>query len=175
MKTYLIPLVAAVALVAGCNRSIESASQEFNTLPRDVQKTIRAEAPTAEIANISERTDNGTQVFEITFREPDMHPAITVAADGRLVSGGGTSKKDGVVDKVERALTPTGAVGTKFSALPQEVQKAIQAQAPAGEIADISRRETDGRVYYEVEFKDQGKNPTMRIGEDGTLIQDLQK
>ena len=43
------------------------------------------------------------------------------------------------------------------------------------EIADISRREDNGRVVYEVEFTDKGKNPTMKVAEDGTLVQDLQK
>ena len=76
---------------------------------------------------------------------------------------------------IERALTPTGAVGTKLSSLPLAAQKAIQSKAPNAEIANISRREKDGRVIYQVEFADQGKNPTIQVAEDGTLVQDLQK
>src|SRR5690242_9486322 len=154
MKTYLIPLIAAASLLVGCNRSIESASQKFNSLPPEVQKAIRSQAPESEIANISEKTDNGMQVYEVEFREPGTNPKIVVAADGRILSGNGTSKTEGVVGKVEKALTPTGAVGTKFSALPESVQKTIQSHAPPTEIVDISRHEDNGRVYYEVEFKD---------------------
>lgn len=175
MKTYLIPLIVAAGLLAGCNRSIESASQKFNSLPPDVQKAIRSQAPNAEIASISEKTDNGMQVYEVEFREPGTNPKMVVSADGRILTGPGTSKTEGVVGKVEKALTPTGAVGTQFSALPENVQKTIQARAPQSEIVNISRHEDNGRVYYEVEFKDQGKNPTIRVADDGTLIQDLQK
>ena len=76
---------------------------------------------------------------------------------------------------IERALTPTGATGTKFSALPEAAQKTIKAKAPDAQISDISRHEDNGRVYYAVEFSDKGKNPTIKVADDGTLIQDLQK
>ena len=76
---------------------------------------------------------------------------------------------------IERALTPTGATGTKLSALPEKVQRTIQSTAPGAPIADISRHEKDGRVIYEVAFKDKGKNPTIQVADDGSLVQDLQK
>jgi uncharacterized membrane protein YkoI len=172
MKTYLIPLVAAASLLAGCNRSIETASQDFNSLPPAVQKAIRAEAPNGEIAHISQKTENGLSAYEIEFREPGSNPKLVVSADGHVLSSDRTSKPAGTIEKV---LTPTGAVGTKFSALPEAAQKAIQAHAPNAEIADISRHERNGRVIYEVEFKDQGQNPSLQVAEDGTLVQELQK
>jgi uncharacterized membrane protein YkoI len=175
MKTYLIPLVAAAGLLVGCNRSIEGASQQYNALPPQVQKAIRSQAPDAEIASISEKTENGMQVYEVEFREPGTNPKLLVSADGKILNSTGTSKTEGVAGKVEKALTPTGAVGTQFSALPEAVQKAIQSKAPQAEIADISRHETDGRVIYRIEFKDQGKNPTMEFAEDGSVVQTLQK
>ena len=70
---------------------------------------------------------------------------------------------------------PTGAVGTKFSALPEAVQKTIQAHAPETSIADISRETDNGRTVYEVSFQDTGKNPSIKVAEDGTLVQNLQK
>jgi uncharacterized membrane protein YkoI len=177
MKTKLATLIAAAGLLVGCNRSIESASQDFNSLPPVVQKTIRAQAPNAEIANISTKTENGMQVYEIQFRDAASNPALVIASDGRVLTSGGVQKTEGVVPGVKRALTPTGAVGTKFSSLPENVQKTIQANAPTDEITDVSRHEYNGRVYYEVEFKskDNGKNPTLRVAEDGTTVEDLQK
>src|SRR6185369_7068980 len=171
MKQYAVTLLAAAGLLVGCNRSLESASTKFNELPPAVQKTVRAQAPNGEIANVSSKTDNGMQIYEIEFREPGTNPKILVSADGKLLSTD-MAKPAGAV---ERMLTPTGAVGTKFSALPEKVQKTIQARSPNVEIADISRHESDGRVIYEVEFKDKGKNPSIRVAEDGTLVQDLQK
>jgi len=60
---------------------------------------------------------------------------------------------------VERHVDADRRGGHKFSALPEKVQKTIQATSPNIEIADISRHEDNGRVIYEIEFKDKGKNP----------------
>jgi hypothetical protein len=100
---------------------------------------------------------------------------MIVAMDGRVLSSDMPNTQNGIVSNVKKALTPTGAVGTQFSALPENVQKTIQAHAPATEISDISRHSDNGRTIYEVSFKDQGKNPSIKVAEDGTLVQDLQK
>lgn len=171
MKRYLVTLLAAAGLVAGCNRSVESASQKFNELPPAVQKTVRAQAPQGEIADVSHKTDNGMDTYEVQFREAGRNAKVVVSADGKLLSTD-FAKQPGAV---ERMLTPTGATGTKFSALPEKVQRTIQSTSPGAEIANISRQDRDGRVVYEVEFRESGKNPTIRVAEDGTLVQDLQK
>src|ERR1041385_1387424 len=171
MNKFVITLLAAAGLATGCNNSVESASKRFNELPPAVQKTVRAQAPQAEIADVSHKTDNGIEVYEIQLREGDRNPRIVVAADGKLVS----TDMARPAGAVERLLTPTGATGTKFSALPEKVQKTIQSTAPGGQIANISRQEKDGRTIYEIEFQEKGKNPSIRVAEDGTLVQDLQK
>ena len=167
-------MAASGLLVMGCNRSIESASKKFNELPPPVQKTVRAHAPNAEIANVSQKTHDGMVLYEITFEEPGRNPSVTVGADGRLINTDMTTAK-GAPGSLERVFKGTGATGTKLSALPEKVQKTIQSHAPNAEIADINRKEKDGLVFYDVEFKDKGKNPTMQVCEDGTLLQDLQK
>ncbi len=171
MNKYVITLLAAAGLVAGCNNSVESASQKFNELPPAVQKPVRAQAPQAEIADVTRKTDNGMDVYEIQFREGDRNSKVVVAADGRLVS----TDMARPAGAVQRLLTPTGATGTKLSALPEKVQKTIQSTAPGADIANISRQESDGRTIYEIEFREKGKNPSIRVAEDGTLVQDLQK
>ena len=164
--------MTAAGLLVGCNRSVESVSEKFNALPAEVQKTVRAQAPNAEIVSIDQKTQDGMQVYEIQFSENGKNPKMIVAADGRVISSELAEKPAGAIAKL---LTPTGAVGTKLSALPEKVQATIQKHAPDAEIADINRQEENGRVIYQVEFKDQGKNPTLRVAEDGTLVQALQK
>jgi uncharacterized membrane protein YkoI len=175
MKTYIIPIVLAAGLLAGCNRSIETASQDFNSLPPAVQKTIRSEAPNAEIASISRTSQNGVDAYKVEFRQEGRNSQMIVGNDGNVISSDLPQKQNGIVNDVKKALTPTGAVGTKFSALPEKVQATIQAKAPNAEIANVSRHDDNGRVIYEIEFRDSGKNPTMRVADDGTLVQDLQK
>src|SRR5262245_23662959 len=172
MKKQTITLLVAAGLLVGCNQSIEQASQKFNELPPAVQKTVRAQSPNGEIASVKQTVDNGMEVYEVKFKQPDgSTPKVVVATDGKLIN----SDLPKVAGTIQRALTPTGATGTKLSALPEVVQKTIQSKAPNAEITDISRKEDNGRVFYEIEFSDKGKNPTLKVAEDGTLVQDLQK
>src|SRR5215472_2911568 len=116
MKAYLVTMVAASGLLLwGCSPSVESASQKFNELPPAVQKTVRAQAPNAEIADVTKKTQDGMDVYEVQFNEPGANPKVVVAADGKLLSTD-MPKASG---PVQRLLTPTGATGTKLSALPE--------------------------------------------------------
>lgn len=164
--------MAAAAFVTGCNQSVKTASEDFNTLPPAVQKSIRAQAPNGDIADISQTTDNGVQAYKVDIRNangPDS--TMVIAMDGRVLSSDLPSQPNGLVQSVKKALTPTGAVGTQFSALPESVQKTIQSKAPDAEISDISRHDDNGRTIYEISFKDSQKNPNMKVADDGTLIQ----
>src|SRR6266480_536992 len=112
MKICAISLIAALGLLSGCNKSVENASQKFNELPPAVQKTVRAQSPNGEIAAVTKTTDNGMDVYEVKFKQPDgSTPKVLVAMDGKLVS----SEMAKPAGAVERMLTPTGATGTKFS------------------------------------------------------------
>src|SRR5213595_923755 len=116
MRLYAITTIAALALLAACSPSVEKASQKFNELPPAVQKTVRAQAPNAEIADVNKTTQNGMDVYEVTFNEPGKNPKVVVATDGKLI----TSDMANPPGAIERLLTPTGATGTKFSALPEK-------------------------------------------------------
>jgi uncharacterized membrane protein YkoI len=164
-------MVAASGLLLwGCSPSVESASQKFNELPPAVQKTVRAQAPNAEIADVSKKTQDGMDVYEVQFNEPGKNPKVVVAADGKLLN----TDMPNPSGPVKRLLTPTGATGTKLSALPEAAQKTIQSKAPNKQISDISRHEKDGRVFYEVEFSDGNNRSVMEVAEDGTVVKDLQ-
>jgi uncharacterized membrane protein YkoI len=173
----MVTLIAAAGLAAGCNKSVESNSQSFNSLPTAVQKSVRSQSPNGEITSVSKSSENGVDGYKIQIHNPGNNNDSTmiVAMDGRVLSSDMPNTQNGIVSNVKKALTPTGAVGTQFSALPENVQKTIQAHAPATEISDISRHSDNGRTIYEVSFKDQGKNPSIKVAEDGTLVQDLQK
>jgi len=177
IKIYMVTLIAAAGLAAGCNKSVESNSQAFNTLPPAVQKSVRSQSPNGEITSVSKTTDNGMDAWKVDIRNQgsDKDNEMIVAADGKVLSSDMPNNQNGIVQDVKKALTPTGAVGTQFSALPESVQKTIQAHAPESEISNISRHSDNGRVIYEVSFKDQGRNPSIKVAEDGTLVQDLQK
>src|SRR5436189_126848 len=89
IKVYVVTLIAAAGLAVGCNQSVESNSQAFNTLPpavqKSVQKTIQAHAPESQIADIERHSDNGRVIYEVSFQDTGKNPSIKVAEDGTLV------------------------------------------------------------------------------------------
>src|SRR5438552_14372193 len=109
MKLQIIAILAALGLLMGCKPSVERASEKFNQLPPAVQKTVRAQAPNAQIANVTQKTENGMDVYEVQFEEPGKNPKVIVSADGKLLS----TDMARPAGAVERLLTPTGATGTK--------------------------------------------------------------
>jgi uncharacterized membrane protein YkoI len=166
MKRYTVGIVAAAALLVGCNQSVQTASEKFNELPAAVQKTVRAQAPNKEIVDVSKTTENGSPAYEVQFQGQGTNPKMLVAQDGTLLSSDFT-KTPGVIQKF---LTPTGATGTPFSALPVAVQKTIQEQAPHGQITDISRQEDNGQMVYKVTVANQGTTSTFKVAQDGKLL-----
>ena len=168
MKIFITALSAATLLLVGCNQNMQTASREFNELPAAVQKTVRAHAPNAEVASVDKKEVNGQTVYEIKFAEEGKNPHILVAYDGRMLQSDSTKGAPGAL---ERVISGRGAVGTDLSALPKPVQKTVQERAPNAVIEDISRSEDNGRVIYTIEFKEKGANPTMRVADDGMMIE----
>jgi uncharacterized membrane protein YkoI len=173
MKKYLILLTTAAAFLVGCEqRNVERASKEFNQLPEAVQKTVRAQAPDAEIADVEQKTRDGITVYEIQFRDKQRHPSMAVAADGKLMRYEAGTAAMGRPDAPEGTLK--GATGSsvqnELSALPMAVQKAIQANAPKAEVVDIRRKEENGRVVYEIEYAGKDRKPTLQVDATGHIL-----
>jgi uncharacterized membrane protein YkoI len=194
-KNVIAILTAAGLTLAGCSQKskVERTSQEFNALPTAVQKTVRSHAPNAEIASVDRKNRDGMNYYVIEFREPGTNPKINVAENGTILpndierSMGSSSPGTGTVSgrAYDRGATnsslgaPNGTPGRAatidLSALPVPVQKALKSQVPNGLVKNIKRHDENGRAVYEIEFEDEGKNPTMRIADDGTVVQTLKK
>jgi len=194
-KNILVLLTAASLSLAGCSekRHVEKTSQEFNALPPTVQKAVRSRSPNAEITSVDKKTRDGMNYYVIEFKEPGRNPKLTVTESGTIVDmqnekwmgsaspGSGTvSGRSTEPERPKSTLNaPTGTTPQSakidLSALPQAVQKTLQSQAPNATITSIIRHEDNGRAIFEFQFEDQGKNPTMRISEDGTVVQTLKK
>lgn len=102
MKIQILSSLAVIALLAGCARMHESMGAAADTdhnvltggpvsgtsiqdLPDPVKDTLKAKAPTAEIASINKTTQNGQVVYEIKFTDPNKFPLMTFSEDGRVM------------------------------------------------------------------------------------------
>jgi uncharacterized membrane protein YkoI len=172
MKT-LMAVVVTAALVAGCSQQIKETSAEFNKLPPSVQKSVKSHAPKAEIAKVNETKRDGMTVYEVEFADPGTNPKMVFAADGTILRDDTAAL--GAAGKASMEVKGSASAKSQLSALPEPVRKTVQSRAGNAEIAGVTKKDDNGRVIYEVEFKDTGKNPTMRVAADGTIVESLQK
>jgi len=170
MKTFIAAVVTA-ALVVGCSQGVQQTSAEFNKLPAAVQKTVKSHAPQAEIASVNETKRDGMTVYEIAFTDEGKNPKIVVAPDGTILRNDALGAAGSASIEVKGSATAK----SQLSALPEPVRKTVQKQVGSAEIASVNKKDDNGRVIYEIEFKDAGKNPTMRVAADGTIVEPLQK
>lgn len=145
--------------------STRVATMKVEDVPPAVRKTIEQHAAGRKVADIDRETWNGKPVFEVEYDQTGRNEQIFVAEDGTIV------KQDGKVRAPEATAGIKGPmIGTRFSDTPAAVQATIKREAHGADIADIDKERRNGRVMYEVEFKDPGKNREIHIAEDGSLV-----
>ena len=171
MKNCIAVMVAA-ALVAGCSQGLQKTSAEFNKLPTAVQKTVKSAAPNSEIASVNETKRDGITVYEIAFTDEGKNPKMVVAQDGTIIRN---DTAVGAAGSASIDIKGSATTKSQLSALPEPVRKTVQKQVGNAEIAGVNKKDDNGRVIYEIEFKDSGKNPTMKVAADGTIVEGLQK
>jgi len=174
MKKQIFAVSTALVLVLGCRESskVRQASNEFSKLPPAVQTAVREKAPNAEIADVQEHRRDGQLTYVIQFRDPRAYPEMELAADGRVLKyevGSGALGRPGDSDNSVK-----GASRFNLSALPVEVQKAIEKNAPPAEVVDIRRHDRDGKVVYEIEYAGKAPRPVVHIASDGSVVKELQ-
>lgn len=53
-------------------------------LPHAVKKTLKEQAPSAEISTIDKETQNGQTVYKISFTDPNKFPTMFINKDGTV-------------------------------------------------------------------------------------------
>lgn len=146
-------------------------TMRLEDVPPAVRKTIEQQAAGRKVADIDRETWDGKTVFEVEFAQTGRNEQIHVSEDGRIVKHEGKEPA-----RTTTANTLKGPmIGTRFSDTPPAVQATIQREANGAEIADIDKERREGRVLYEVEFKNPGRNIEIHVAEDGSIVQDSRR
>jgi uncharacterized membrane protein YkoI len=172
MKTFIAAVMAA-ALVAGCSKQVTETSAEFNKLPASVQKAVKSHAPNAEIADVNETKRDGMTVYEVEFADAGANPKMVFTADGSIIRD--ETATLGASGKASMEVKGSASTKSQLSALPEPVRKSVQANIGNAEISGVNKKDDNGRVIYEIEFKDAGKNPTLKVAADGTIVEGLKE
>ena len=150
----------------GTNWMGRTASMKVSEVPEAVRKTIESEAKGRAVADIDRETWNRQTVYEVEFEQTGRNAQIHIAENGSIV-------------KSDRPGTATGIkglfMGTQLEDTPAAVQATIKREGANREIADIDKETRTGRILYEVEFKQPGRNIELHIAEDGSVVRDSRR
>ncbi len=177
MKFHTLCILALAAFLSGCaeegpevtyQQPLISPGGQFASLPPAVQNSVRAEAGSAEIENISRHVNGDARIYEVHFKNALMYPPLFLASDGSVLAPDLTVAVGASEDTIE-ASTASAASGVKMDELPPNVVRTIHSQAPTAEVDVINRLTSGSDVFYDVFFKDPAHHPALLISDDGRL------
>lgn len=182
MKTQIIITMAMAALLAGCSDNKYGSTtardakvaQQFADLPAAAQAAVKREVPNGVVDKVSAETRDNRMVYKVKFQDEGVNPAIWVTADGNILKSDiNKDKAVGATGNASEINSGSSKSNVKFTQLPAAVQKTVRDQAPNAKITDIHKDTKDGQIVYDISFEAKGKNPKIRVTEDGTLAQDF--
>lgn len=101
MKTRSLSILAAIALVTGCAHQPRGSAADtdqnvltggpvrgttLDDVPLAVIGALRKKAPYSEIADIDRTTQNGRDIYEISFVDAGKDSALFISGDGQVLS-----------------------------------------------------------------------------------------
>ena len=142
----------------------QSTELKLSDCPTAVQKTLKQEANGAKIDEVEKEIEDGETTYEADVTIDEKEYEITVAADGTLLEKALADSDD------EDDGDEDDEVEIKLSDCPAVVQKTLKREAHGAEIDAVDKSVKDGKAFYEVDVKIDGKNYEIRVSEEGTLI-----
>jgi uncharacterized membrane protein YkoI len=142
-------------------------------LPSVVQRTLNQQKGTDTVKEIERETRNGRTVYEVELSRTGLNPKLVIAEDGTLVRDprepSTTTDPDSRVNRAP-VVVSTRIPTMRLEDVPPAVRKTIEQHAAGRKVADIDRETWDGKMVYEVEFAQTGRNEQIHVAENGTLL-----
>ena len=152
-------------------KPLASPGAKFSAMPPPVQNSVRAEAGSAEIADIVKDTTSEGPVYIVYFVNAKLFPPLFLAPDGSVLHEDFTVARGAALDAF--STSTSGPVsGVALQDVPTPVLKAIQEASPGGQIANITKQMWGNRALYIISFKEESRFPKIYVTGEGTVLKD---
>lgn len=149
------------------SRTSQSAENARQTSSASASRTSTAMASTQTAASASSAQPSEETDRSEARRAEQSPPRKTSGAADRDQTP--TAVGVTIVETIELRPVDTESM-IPLQQLPAAVREGIEREAPGRAIADIDRETSNGRMVYEVEFRDSGINPRLHFTENGMLV-----
>jgi hypothetical protein len=151
------------------NKPLTSLGAKFAIMPMAAQNSVRAEAGTAEIADVVKDSTADKVFFKVYFKDSANFPTLYVAPDGSVLKPDLTIAVAAPPEAAEMfAGGPITAVS--LADLPLNAAKVVADHAANAEIAAISKEIWGNHVVYVISFKDEARHPRLYVVADGEIL-----
>ncbi len=178
-----IHIAADGSLVASKEARGSYLGTQLSETPKAVQDAVKQSAgDAAEIADVDRKTKDGSTLYNVEIRQEGLNRHLQIAESGMVVrdsktGGAVTDAGERARDAVERVREKIsdGTVTASLSQLPEAVQKTVRANGDVAHLKPITQETKNGTTWYAVEFEKTGRNTRLKIGQDGSILEDSRK
>ncbi|MHC1763257.1 MAG: PepSY-like domain-containing protein [Verrucomicrobiia bacterium] len=160
MKTRVLSIMAAMAVLAGSPSLLAAERVEFRDLPPAVQNTVNAQAGASGIASIQRTTRHGIPLYEVRLSQPSNARPLYISETGSVIN----------LDHVVASTAKEGSRKIPFSELPAPVQNTLRTQAGSARVEDIDAVTQKGETTYNAAFKRDGRTVELWLDANGNLL-----
>ena len=147
-------LISILAFSVGAGADVSKKPARLNDLPAAVRKTVERQKGAANILRLEKFEREGSQIYELEL------------------SGGGSASKTVLIDAAGKVLEIKEAI--KLGGVSKAAKAVIDSSVGDGTILSLNSVKTSSGIItaYEVRFSREGKESLLRIGPDGSLVQE---
>ncbi len=110
-------------------------------------------------ASASQTLYNGTAAFTVQSTDLDKEDVEQEKED------------DSFMDKVGEMFESEDEEKIEFKNLPPAVQDTVKREAGNSKIDELSKETEDGKTFFEIEFKQNGREVEIKIAENGAVLE----
>ncbi len=139
----------------------------FDQLPQPVQNTVRGQAGTAPIQNVSEVNENGQTSYIVSFNRNGQPVNLQVDSAGQILNPDATTTGFSPPRQPLSAAAPVS-----LSEVPMVVQNTLRQYSQGAPMQSIEKGTLQGQTVYEAAFPHNGQNVELRVDQNGALVRD---
>jgi hypothetical protein len=154
MNILRFVLISILAFSGGAGADVSKKPVRLNDLPAEVRKAVERQKGAANILRLEKFEREGSQIYELEL------------------SGGGSASKTVLIDSAGKIVEIKQPI--KLGEVSKAAKAVIDSSVGNGTILSLNSVKTASGIItaYEVKFSREGKESLLRIGPDGSLVQE---
>lgn len=147
--TFVLALVFFATAAVGCGMHRHK-TVKLEEVPTAARTVIQTHVGGGEIDSIKHKEKHGKHIYKVHYKTEGRDYELKVTEAGGVVEW-------------EKHL--------KIEELPDAVRATVERETGGAEIEELVQESEKGKIFYEVEFKKDGKEHEVKIAEDGTVLE----